>query len=173
MVELNAAQQVSLSAAQAIVNEVIIATKALAAGVEVVAIPNPHGDLFYVVTTSRSGALESATLLASATTMERLTEQVLLYVQKDLSTYTVEVEDEPATDGFRFRVVNGERKTDWAGYSQVAMLDGVGAITGYYVGDSKNELVPLTARQILENFAVLEEVEVVKDPVDESGEQSV
>lgn len=70
----------------------------------------------------------------------------------------MKVEVSNTNEGFKFRLVDGKRKSGWANYTQIAMLDGMAAITAYYSGSSDKELVPLPAAEILAEFAVCEEV---------------
>lgn len=67
-------------------------------------------------------------------------------------TYTVEVYNK---ESFRFRIVCSDgRCSGWASYTQVAYLDGVAAITGYYSGNPDTELKALPASRILAEFGV-------------------
>lgn len=64
------------------------------------------------------------------------------------SAPTVEVED--GKDGFRFRLVKGDRVSHWATYTGICTLDGYAAITGYYGGHKSQELVALPVAEIME-----------------------
>ena len=74
-----------------------------------------------------------------------------------LKRYKVEVEDNK--EGFRFRLVKKKdgRRSRWACYNQVAMLDNVAAVTAYYSGEGPKELTPLFATEVLALIAVGEE----------------
>lgn len=75
--------------------------------------------------------------------------------KSDLSQYTVHVIDNNHFSFYIEHVPSG-RKSYHASYTQIAMLDDVAAITGYYAGSSEKELVPLTAADALREFAVCE-----------------
>lgn len=73
-------------------------------------------------------------------------------VDPSVDAPTVEIEN--TAQGFRFRLVSGDKVTEWCGYSQIAMLNGYAAATGYYVGDDALALKPLLPSDLLAQFAV-------------------
>lgn len=69
-------------------------------------------------------------------------------------TYTVEV-NENHNGGFAFCIVCSDgRRSGWAIYTQIAYLDGVAAITGFYSGSRDTELVPLPIARVMAEFGV-------------------
>lgn len=74
----------------------------------------------------------------------------------DLNEYKVHVIDN--NDNFRFYLehVPSGRVSHHASYQQIAMLDDVAAISGYYSGSPEKEFVPLLAEDALREFAVCE-----------------
>lgn len=67
----------------------------------------------------------------------------------------VQVHDEQSgQDVFRFRLVKGSRHSEWARYADIAFLDGMAAMSGYYAGAKEQELVPLPAEEVLKHIAV-------------------
>lgn len=73
----------------------------------------------------------------------------------NLTEYKVHVIDD---ESFRFYIEHlpSGRVSYHAGYQQIAMLDDVAAISGYYSGSSDKEFVPLLAEDALREFAVCE-----------------
>lgn len=65
----------------------------------------------------------------------------------------VEIDD--SLNGFRFRLIDGSRKTAWASYQQVVMLDNCVAATEYYL-PTELALTPITPAQLCRSFCILE-----------------
>jgi hypothetical protein len=59
----------------------------------------------------------------------------------DQTEYTVEVENTAKV--FRFRLRQGQRKTGWCNYEQIAMLDDCVAVSPYYHGGQEITIMPM------------------------------
>ena len=78
------------------------------------------------------------------------------------------VEVDESQGFFRFRLAKGPRHTAWTGYTGVAYMDGVAAITGYYTDSGVDELVVMPAEQALAHIACGEELQVEEPDLTES-----
>ena len=56
-------------------------------------------------------------------------------------------------NGFKFRLVEGSEKTDWASYTQVAYLNGMCCATDYYLGDG-SQMKVISCQEFVKAIAV-------------------
>lgn len=134
---MNTIQKLSLGIAQAIADQVAHANDAADAGVTILVAPRgADSDLFYHVTSIRNRALESTTLLCSATSLARLDAHVAGFIANLAATG----EESP---GLTDQEIQWARSHDWYGHH-------------IRIGDNRNVLTVISSfgdgRQVPRQF---------------------